>query len=75
MIRYSGTIKKFDSERGFGFIRPDDRTGPNSVFVHIKDAQASGIEQLRDGDRLTYELGPGRDGRERAVNLALAAKP
>jgi CspA family cold shock protein len=50
----SGTVKFFNAERGFGFIAPDDRSA--DVFVHISEAQASGIDELREGDRLSYEL-------------------
>jgi cold shock protein len=64
-------ILAINAPAGFGFIRPDDRSGPNSIFLHITAAQASGVHDLREGDRLTYELVAGRDGRERAVNPAL----
>ena len=67
----SGTVKFFNAERGFGFIAPDDHSA--DVFVHISAAQASGIGELREGDRLSYELElDSRSGKMRAVRLKAA---
>jgi CspA family cold shock protein len=53
-----GTIKKLVSERGFGFILPEGELAPgNDLFFHRNDVQGSGYEALREGDRVTYEIG------------------
>ena len=65
----NGTVKWFNSTKGFGFIEPD--TGSKDVFVHISAVEGSGLQGLTDGQKLTYEIEPGRDGRESATNLAL----
>ena len=65
----TGTVKFFNMQRGFGFIEPD--TGSKDVFVHISAVEGSGLQGLSDGQKLTYEIEPGRDGRESATNLAL----
>jgi cold shock protein len=66
-----GTVKFFNTERGFGFIQPDDRTA--DTFVHISDIQAAGIGEIREGDRLEYELeADKRSGKRRAVRLKTA---
>ena len=65
----NGTVKWFNANKGFGFIEPD--TGSKDVFVHISAVEGSGLQGLSDGQKLTYEIEPGRDGRESATNLAL----
>ena len=65
----NGTVKWFNTNKGFGFIEPD--TGSKDVFVHISAVEGSGLQGLTDGQKLTYEIEPGRDGRESATNLAL----
>ena len=65
----TGTVKWFNPTKGFGFIEPD--TGSKDVFVHISAVEGSGLQGLTDGQKLTYEIEPGRDGRESATNLAL----
>jgi CspA family cold shock protein len=67
----TGTVKFFSPERGYGFIRPDD--GSEDAFLHITALQAAGIQTLNQGDVVTYELAPSRDGRTKAVNLRLPA--
>ena len=62
--------KFFNSEKGFGFIRPDD--GSDDVFVHITAVQRSGLEGLKDDQAVSYELTEGRDGRMAAGDIALA---
>jgi CspA family cold shock protein len=49
-----GTVKWFNSEKGFGFIAPDD--GSKDAFVHISAVERSGLSQLREGDKVTFEL-------------------
>ncbi|MVO17177.1 cold-shock protein [Parasedimentitalea huanghaiensis] len=66
----NGTVKWFNTTKGFGFIAPDD--GGRDVFVHISAVEQAGLTGLADNQKVTYELQPGRDGRESAVNIALA---
>ena len=66
----TGKVKFFNSEKGFGFIRPDD--GGDDVFVHITAVQRSGLEGLKDDQAVSYELTEGRDGRMAAGDIALA---
>ncbi|MBW7837131.1 MAG: cold-shock protein [Sphingomonadales bacterium] len=63
----NGTVKWFNSQKGFGFIQPD--TGGKDVFVHISAVERSGIGSLADGQKVSYDLEKGRDGRESAINL------
>jgi CspA family cold shock protein len=65
----SGTVKFFNTERGFGFIVPDD--GGNDVFVHITAVHKAGYSGLVEGARIGYELVPTRTGKMAAENLRL----
>ena len=65
-----GTVKWFNPTKGFGFIRPED--GSNDVFVHISAVERAGRTTLNEGQRVEYELTPGRDGRSSAENLIVA---
>ncbi|AEV35232.1 Cold shock, CspA [Pseudovibrio sp. FO-BEG1] len=62
-----GTVKWFNTTKGFGFIAPED--GSKDVFVHISAVERSGLSTLADGQEVTFELETGRDGRQSAVNL------
>ena len=66
----SGTVKFFNTDKGFGFIKPDD--GTNDAFVHISAVQAAGMQTLSTDQRVSYELEPDRRGRVSAVNLQAA---
>ena len=66
----NGTVKWFNSTKGFGFIAP--ATGGKDVFVHISALERSGLTGLADDQKVTFDVESGRDGRESAVNLALA---
>jgi len=66
----NGTIKWFNATKGFGFIQPED--GTSDVFVHISDMQRSGIAELREGDKLTYDVQRGQQGKTSACNLRLS---
>ena len=66
----NGTVKWFNTTKGFGFIQPD--SGGKDVFVHISAVERSGLSGLADDQKVTYDLETGRDGRESAANLALA---
>ena len=65
----TGTVKWFNHEKGFGFIRPDD--GSDDAFVHISAVTQSGLSTLVDGQKISYELRPGRGGKTAAANLSL----
>ena len=66
----TGRVKFFNTDRGFGFILPDD--GGPDVFVHVHDVEAAGMKMLVADQLVVYELGPARrDGRLKAVNLRL----
>ncbi|MEL6316160.1 MAG: cold-shock protein, partial [Pseudomonadota bacterium] len=65
----SGKVKWFNSQKGFGFIRPDD--GGADVFVHISALQAAGFETLPDGQPITFELIEDRRGRMSAGEIQL----
>ena len=64
----NGTVKWFNSTKGFGFIQPEG--GNRDVFLHISALERAGIRDLPDGTAVTYDLETGRDGRESAINLA-----
>lgn len=57
----NGVVKFFNTSKGFGFIAPDG--GGKDVFVHITALQRSGLQQLEEGQKVTFEVSPGRDGR------------
>jgi CspA family cold shock protein len=65
----TGTVKFFNTTKGFGFISPEG--GSKDAFVHISAVERSGLNGLNEGDKVTYELETGRDGKDSAVNLAL----
>lgn len=65
-----GTVKWFNTQKGFGFIAPE--TGGKDVFVHISAVERSGLTGLADDQKVTYDVEAGRDGRESAINLVLA---
>lgn len=66
----TGKVKWFNSTKGFGFIEAEGRS--SDVFVHISAVERSGLTTLNDGQAVTFELQTGRDGRESAVDIALA---
>lgn len=66
----TGTVKFFNSTKGFGFIQPDD--GSKDAFVHISAVERAGLSGLAEGQKVTYDLEQGRDGRASATNLQLA---
>ncbi len=69
MATITGTVKFFNTTKGFGFISPE--SGEKDAFVHISAVQRSGLQGLYEGDRVTYELETGRDGKVSATNLTL----
>ena len=62
----TGTVKFFNTTRGFGFITPDD--GSKDVFVHISAVERSGLGQLTEGQKVSFEIQPDTRG-PKAVNL------
>ena len=64
-----GTVKWFNTQKGYGFINPDE--GDNDVFVHITAVQNSGLNGLNEGQKVTYELEEQRNGKMAAVGLGL----
>jgi CspA family cold shock protein len=69
MATITGTVKFFNTTKGFGFISPEN--GEKDAFVHISAVQRSGLQGLYEGDKVTYELETGRDGKISATNLTL----
>jgi cold shock protein len=66
-----GTVKFFNGERGYGFIKPDD--GGRDVFVHITAVEHAGLKALSEGQRITFDVEPDKKGKgPKAVNLALS---
>lgn len=63
----TGTVKWFNTKKGFGFIVPDE--GGADVFVHISAVEKSGLRGLDEGQRVVFELAPDRQGRMTAVDL------
>jgi len=63
----TGTVKWFNTAKGFGFIAPDE--GGADVFVHISQVERSGLTGLADNEKVTYDLIDGRDGRQMAGNI------
>ena len=63
----TGTVKFFNSTRGFGFIAPDD--GSKDVFVHISAVQRAGLETLSEKQKISFDVEKGNDGKVSATNL------
>ena len=65
----TGTVKWFNSTKGYGFIQPD--AGGSDVFVHISAVEQAGLNGLNDNQKVSYEVETGRNGREAATGLSL----
>ena len=63
----TGTVKWFNAKKGYGFIQPDD--GSKDVFVHISAVERSGIGNLHEGQKISYEVQKGQQGKLSAENL------
>ena len=66
----NGTVKFYNATKGFGFITPAD--GSKDAFVHVTALERAGISGLAEGQKVSYDLESGRDGKMSAVNLQLA---
>ena len=62
-----GTVKWFNGQKGYGFIQPDD--GSKDVFVHISAVERSGLGSLNEGQKVSFDLERGQQGKTSAVNL------
>ena len=65
-----GTVKWFNSQKGYGFIQPDD--GSNDVFVHISAVERAGLGSLNEGQKVSFDLERGQQGKMSAANLKAA---
>lgn len=64
-----GTVKWFNPTKGFGFIEPED--GSKDAFVHISAVERAGLGTLAEGQKVSYELQPGQNGKSSAENLSV----
>ena len=70
-MRLNGTVKFFNSMRGFGFISPE--SGEKDVFVHASGLESSGVSALKEGDKVSFEIEDDRRGRDKqAAKIALS---
>ena len=65
-----GTVKWFNATKGYGFIEAEDQS--SDVFVHITAVQAAGMNDLKEGQKVSFELETGRNGKTSAVDLKAA---
>ncbi len=65
----TGTVKWFNPAKGFGFIEPED--GSKDAFVHISAVERAGLTTLNEGQKVSYELQPGQNGKSSAENLSI----
>ena len=63
----TGIVKWFNATKGFGFIQPED--GSKDVFVHISAVERAGLSTLKEGQKLSFDLEKGQQGKVSAVNL------
>ena len=64
-----GTVKWFNPAKDFGFIEPED--GSKDAFVHISAVERAGLSMLAEGQKVSYELQPGQNGKSSAENLSI----
>ncbi len=65
----TGTVKWFNAAKGYGFIEPED--GSKDVFVHISAVERAGLSTLSEGQKVSYEIQPGQQGKSSAENLSV----
>lgn len=63
----TGTVKWFNATKGYGFIAPDD--GGKDIFLHISALERAGLRSVQEGQKLSFEMARGRDGRTSAENV------
>lgn len=66
----TGKVKWFNSQKGFGFIQPND--GSQDIFVHISAVERAGLKGLNEGQTVSYDLEHGQRGRISAINLQVS---
>ena len=66
----TGTVKWFNSQKGYGFIAPDE--GGDDAFVHISAVEQAGLSTLDEGQKVEYELAPAQNGKSAAQNIRVA---
>ena len=67
----TGTVKWFNRMKGYGFIEPEE--GGKDAFVHISAVERAGLDDLKEGQRVQYELQTGKNGKQAAENLVLVS--
>lgn len=66
-----GTVKFFNLDKGYGFIKPDD--GGRDIFVHVTAVERAGLHALAEGQRVSFDIEPDKKGKgPKAINLVLA---
>ena len=65
----TGTVKWFNATKGYGFIEPED--GSKDTFVHISAVERAGLSSLSEGQKVSYEVQPGQQGKSSAENLSV----
>lgn len=65
----TGTVKWFNATKGYGFVQPD--AGGKDVFLHVSALERAGLSSIADGEKISYELESGRDGRTSAASISL----
>jgi CspA family cold shock protein len=65
----TGTVKWFNPAKGFGFIAPED--GSSDAFVHISAVERAGLSTLNEGQKVSYELQQGQNGKSSAEDLTI----
>ena len=68
-IMPTGTVKWFNPTKGYGFIEPED--GSKDAFVHISAVERAGLSTLNEGQKVTFDVEPGRDGKSSAENISV----
>ena len=66
-VMAQGTVKWFNAQKGFGFIQPDD--GSKDVFVHISAVERAGLGHLNEGQKVSFDIEQGQQGKSSATNL------
>lgn len=66
----NGKVKWFNAGKGFGFIAIDG--SPRDIFIHVSELEKASLPALNEGQLVQFDIAPGRDGREAAVNIKLA---